>query len=76
MRERGGTWAAYQNQAMDSADFGHLQFLKYGPGCTHESAPFRFPDTAHGLGWKYRLIGNVDLTTGEINARAVEVDSR
>jgi hypothetical protein len=66
MRERGGTWAAYQNVAMDSSDLGRLQFLKFGPGCTYETRPEKCPDTAAGLGWKYKLVGTVDLETGEI----------
>jgi hypothetical protein len=57
MRERGGTWAAYVNVAMDSADLGRLQFIKYGAGC---------PDTQYGLGWKYQLAGTVDLASGTI----------
>jgi hypothetical protein len=66
MRDRGGSWAVYQNIAMDSADLGRLQFIKFGPGCTHETAPEKCPDTAAGLGWKYALVGVVDLATGEI----------
>jgi len=66
MRERGGSWAAYQNVAMDSSDFGRLQFIKFGLGCTHETAPEKCPDTSAGLGWKYQLVGTVNVETGEI----------
>jgi hypothetical protein len=66
MRKLGGSWAAYQNVSMDSRDLGRLQFIKFGPGCTHEKAPEKCPDTQAGLGWKYAHVGTVDLTTGEI----------
>ncbi len=66
LRERGGTWAVYQNVALDSANCGHITFLKFGPGCTHESPPEHMPDTSAGLGWKYRHVGYVDLKNGEI----------
>lgn len=66
MRKRGGTWAVYRNICMDSRDLGRLQFLKFGPGCTHETPPERAPDTPScGPGWKYRLEGTVNLSTGE-----------
>lgn len=68
MRNRGGTWAAYQNHALGSVDVGHLQFLKFGPGCTYETAPPRFPDTDKSTGWRYVLVGTVNLTTGEVES--------
>ena len=65
MRERGGQWAMYENQALDSASRGHLQFLKFGPGCTYEVPPAQYPaDTPFGLGWRYRHVGEVNLETG------------
>lgn len=67
MRERGGTWAAFQNIAMDSASLGHLQFLKVGEGCTFTEPPEKYPkDTEHGMGWRYYFVGFVDLTDGTI----------
>jgi len=70
LRERlktGQKWMAYQNHAMDSASLGHLQFLCVGPGCTFTEAPTRMPDSRFfGHGWKYLLVGHVDLQTGEI----------
>lgn len=67
MRERGGSWAAYQNQALDSRNCGHLQFLKVGEGCTYTAPPRSYPsDTEHGMGWRYCYIGMVNLETGEI----------
>jgi hypothetical protein len=69
LRERlkpGQTWFAYQNHAMDSANFGHLQFLCCGPGCTFEEPPQRMPDSHLGIGWRYLLVGTVNLETGEI----------
>lgn len=67
MQERGGTWAAYQNADLSSADVGRLQFLKVGPDCTHKEPPTRMPDTpACGPGWRYPFAGMVDLETGEV----------
>jgi len=66
LRARGGTWAVYQNVAMDSAAFGHVQYIKYGPGCTFERPPEKCPDTSAGLGWKYKHVGFVDLAQGRI----------
>jgi hypothetical protein len=71
IRERGGTWAAYQNHAMDSAGLGHLQFLRYGVGCTFAAPPDSYPaDTVSGAGWRYLLVGFVDLSTGQIVSTA------
>ena len=70
MRKQGAPttrWGAYQNMALDSASCGHLQFLAVGPDNTCKVAPPRYPDTHLGTGWKYLLVGWVDLTTGEIN---------
>ena len=68
MRTKGGSWAAYQNQALDSANAGHLQFLAVGQDCTYLDPPEQYPaDNVHGMGWRYRFIGYVDLETGEIN---------
>jgi hypothetical protein len=66
MRERGGDWFAYQNHAMDSTGLGDLQFLQCGEGRTYQTPPARMPDTAHANGWKYLLVGKVDLATGKI----------
>lgn len=63
LREIGGTWAVYQNSALDSATRGHLQFLRFGPedGLTFKEPP---PSGASvvGLDWKYLLIGTFDST--------------
>ena len=67
MRERGGTWAVYQNHAMDSSDLGGLRFLKVGPGCTYEKAPGKYPDTReYGIGWRHVFVGMLDLETGAV----------
>jgi len=60
------TWFAYQNHAMDSSNLGHLQFLCCGPGCTFSEPPARMPDSHLGIGWRYLLVGRVDMSTGEI----------
>ena len=66
MRERGGDWFAYQNHALDSAGLGDLQFLQIGPGRTFTKPPERMPDTIHAIGWKFLLVGVVNLETGQI----------
>lgn len=59
MRERGGDTV------------GHLQFLKVGQGCTFTSPPERYPwDTPWGMGWRYMLVGRVDLQTGDVQPEA------
>ncbi len=73
MRERGGTWPAYQNVALDSADLGHMRFLKYGPECTLKEPPQRYPDTSEGIGWRYVYIGTVNLETGDVNPPEAKV---
>jgi len=70
MRERGGDWFAYQNHALDSASLGDLQFLQCGEGRTYQTRPSRMPDTAHAIGWKYLLVGKVNLETGMIEENA------
>lgn len=70
MRQLGGTWAAYQNVALDSFGAGHLQFLKIGDGCSYQTPPEKFPyDTKAGTGWKYRFVGMVNLETGEVEEK-------
>ena len=67
MRDRGGDWAAYQNQDLSHPDVGRLAFLQHGPWNTFKEPPKQYPDTHHvGLGWRYRLIGTVDLESGEV----------
>lgn len=67
MKDRGGSWAAYENKALDSSNCGHLQFLKVGEGCTFPTPPTMYPtDNKHGMGWRYHYVGMVDLTNGEI----------
>lgn len=66
MVKLGGTWAAYQNHALDSQDLGHLRFLKVGPGCTFEKPPASYPDSILGIGWRYCYVGMVNLETGEV----------
>ena len=66
IRAYGGTWAAYQNVDLSSADIGHIQLIKYGQGCTFERPPEKRPDTPNGLGWRYAHVGYVDLTAGLI----------
>lgn len=66
MRERGGTWACYENKALDSVDAGRRIYIKYGPGCTFEVPPPHAPDGPYGTGWKYLIVGSVNLETGTV----------
>jgi hypothetical protein len=85
MREnaQGGEWYAYQNADMGSAELGHLRFLKVGPDCTLKTAPKRYPDISgpNGcIGWRYGLVGKVNLESGEVEdlpvvAQAESVDN-
>lgn len=59
-------WYAYQNQDMSSGMLGHLQYLSVGPGRTYKAAPRRMPDTEAFIGWRYVLVGRVNLETGKI----------
>jgi hypothetical protein len=68
IKHRGGTWAVYQNMALDSASIGATQFLQYGPSCTFKAPPEAMPDTPAGVGWKFRHVGFVDLASGQIVA--------
>ena len=69
-RNREGVrWAAYQNLVFDSTNFGSGQYLMVGPGCTYSEPPKSYPaDTKLGLGWKFELMGFVDLDKGEVYA--------
>ncbi len=53
MRQHGGQWAVYENHDLGHCDLGHLQFLKFGPGCTFETPPERMPDTETHINWRY-----------------------
>lgn len=66
MRERGGSWFVYQNMALDSSNTGHVLFLKCGPDCTLKDPPPHAPDGPYGLGWKYRMVGRVELKEGKV----------
>lgn len=57
-------WAAYQNHDLGHYDLGGLRFLAIGPQCTFQGPPSRYPDTQHGLGWRYLWVGWVDLLDG------------
>ena len=70
LRERGGNWYTYQSHDMSSATLGDLQFLQCGEGRTYKTLPTRVPDTQHGLGWKYLLVGKANLETGMIEENA------
>lgn len=59
-------WAAYQNQVLEPSNSGDLRLLAVGPGRTFEMPPSRYPDTGAGTGWRYGLIGFVNLETGAI----------
>jgi len=66
MRKGGGDWYAYQNHALDSENVGHLQFLMCGSNCTYKDPPKHLPDSHLGIGWRYLLVGKVNLKSGEI----------
>lgn len=70
MRERarpGDTWLAYQNHDLGHPDLGRLTFFVVGPGRTYQDPPRHAPDSAAiGLGWRYLLVGYVDLDSGRI----------
>lgn len=66
MRERGGRWFAYQNQDLGHYELGHLQFLQCGENCTFKTPPDRMPDTHDKINWRYYIIGEVDLESGEV----------
>lgn len=59
-------WFGYENQVMDSSTRGELQFLLVGTARTHKTPPNCMPDTSMGTGWKWRLIGSVNLRTGAV----------
>jgi hypothetical protein len=65
--DKGGDWYAYQNQAMDSACYGLVNYLCCGEGRTHATPPAHLPDGAiYGTGWKWLLVGKVNLKTGTV----------
>jgi hypothetical protein len=66
MRELGGRFAAYQNIDLSSSGLGHMEFLKFGGNCTFKSPPEKMPDTRYGLGWRYWLVGEVNIENGTI----------
>jgi hypothetical protein len=74
MRERGGRWFCFQNHDLSHSQLGRLQFLKCGEGCTYQTPPERMPDTKELLGWRYVLIGEVNLETGEMQDGNVKTD--
>lgn len=59
-------WVAFQNHVMDSEAFGHIIFLAIGPENMIKDVPKHLPDSEHGMGWKYRFVGYINLKTGLI----------
>lgn len=69
MRERAkpnSDWFAYQNHDMCSSTLGDLRFLQCGQGCSYATAPQKLPDCHLGIGWRFLLVGKVNLETGEV----------
>lgn len=66
MQKRGGKWAVYQNCALDSSNYGHMQFLNIGKDCSFREAPDRLPDTEKSTNWAYLHVGYVDLEKGVV----------
>ncbi len=67
MRKSGGSWYAYQNHDLASGLVGSLLFMKCGPGCNVAEPPHQYPDgTSVGPGWRWRLVGRVDLGDGKV----------
>jgi hypothetical protein len=60
IKERGGTWGVYQNLNFDSSKRGHVQFLRYGEGCTFLELPARLPDTNTAINHAYVLVHRVN----------------
>jgi hypothetical protein len=57
--ERGDGVAIYENQALDSSDLGHKQFISFGsPAAQIEDVepPQRLPDIGNKINWRYSLI--------------------
>lgn len=53
--ERGGEWGIYRNPALDSSGAGHMQFLRFGEGCTYAQPPTCMPDSAWGGGGRLEV---------------------
>lgn len=58
--------AVYQNQALDSANAGHLVFIIIGPDRTLKEAPKNAPDGPYGMGWRYLHVGFLDLEKNQL----------
>lgn len=60
---RGDGIAVYENQALDSAQYGHRQYVSFGsPAAQLEvlnasELPVRLPDIGSAINWKYQLVG-------------------
>lgn len=65
IKERGGTWAAYQCMAMDSSRMGEVRYLKYGEGCTFDAPPEKYPGPSV-IDAMTLHVGTVNIDTGEI----------
>lgn len=58
----GTIWYAYQNHDMGHFCYGRTAFLAAGPNNTLKTPPDRYPDSSSiGSGWRYVLVGYVDL---------------
>lgn len=59
-------WYAYQNHDLSSQQLGHTRYLAVGPNNTFKSPPSKMPDMDGVIGWRYVIVGKVNLLTGEV----------
>lgn len=75
MRQRSqgtDTWYCYRNEDLGHGDCGRLTFLVTGPTRTFAVPPPQAPDSPDiGFGWRYRLVGPVDLEAGAVRKGGV-----
>lgn len=69
--QEGDVWYAYRNEDLGHYDLGRLTFLVTGPTRTFAVPPPQAPDSPGiGLGWRYWLVGPVDLEAGTVRKEA------
>jgi len=66
MKKLSGRWAVYQNHDLGHPELGCLHFLAFGEGRTYNLPPNKYPDTQHGIGWRYQLVGEVDFSANPV----------
>jgi hypothetical protein len=66
LRQRGGSWAVYENHTIGDPSFGSRKFFQFGDGCTYFIAPRQLPNTESQNNQHYEFVGTIDFSIDRV----------